>query len=63
MGNDQFEDAALGPQRPAELIRRYGELYLDSRVDALDALDRLAPLKDLDVLKLKILFSVIVVSC
>ena len=61
MGNEQFEDAALGSQRPTELIRRYGELYLDSRVEALDALDGLAPLKGLDVLKLKILFSVIVV--
>ena len=63
MGNDHFEDIALGTQRPTELVRRYGDLYLDGRVDALDALDRLDPLRDLDVLKMKILFSVIVVSC
>ncbi|XP_070212165.1 uncharacterized protein [Littorina saxatilis] len=62
MGNAQFEDLSLGQQRPTELIRRYGDLYLDSRVEALDALDRLVPLTDLDVLKLKILFSVIVLS-
>jgi hypothetical protein len=62
LGNDQFEDISLGSQRPAELIRRYGELYTDGRVETLDALDRLVPLKGLDVLKLKILFSVVVVS-
>ncbi|XP_076439683.1 uncharacterized protein LOC143279514 isoform X2 [Babylonia areolata] len=58
----QFEDLSLGAQRPTELIRRYGDLYLDSRVEALDALDRLGPLDGLDVLKLKILFSVVVLS-
>ncbi|KAK7494663.1 hypothetical protein BaRGS_00014061 [Batillaria attramentaria] len=62
LGNQQFEDLALGTQRPAELIRRYGDLYLDGRVDALDALDRLTPLNDLDVLKVKILFSVVVLA-
>ncbi|KAL8616551.1 hypothetical protein ACOMHN_036583 [Nucella lapillus] len=61
-GHQQCEDVSLGSQRPAELIRRYGDLYLDSRVEALDALDHLGPLRGLDVLKLKILFSVVVLS-
>ena len=62
MANEQFEDVSMGALRPAELIRSYGELYTDARVEALDALDRLPPLKGLDVLKLKICFSVVVVS-
>ena len=44
------------------LVRCYGNLYAAARVDALDALDNLPPLKDADELKSKILFSVVVVS-
>nr|KAG5705134.1 hypothetical protein BaRGS_030851 [Batillaria attramentaria] len=33
LGNQQFEDLALGTQRPAELIRRYGDLRLDPLQD------------------------------
>lgn len=43
-------------------MRCYGNLYAAARVDALDSLDNLAPLKDADELKSKILFSVVVVS-
>lgn len=62
MGNQQFEDLTLGSQRPTALIRRFGDLYLDGRVDALDSLDQMTLLKDLDALKIKILFSIVVVS-
>lgn len=57
-----FENINLGSgKRPTELIRQYGNLYTDGRVDAMDALNSFTQLGDLDVLKMKILFSVIVV--
>ncbi|XP_025093599.1 uncharacterized protein LOC112563632 isoform X2 [Pomacea canaliculata] len=62
MGNQQFEDLTLGSQRPTALIRRFGDLYLDGRVDALDSLDQMTLLKDLDALKIKILFSIVVLA-
>ena len=44
------------------LIRCYGNLYSQGRVEALKALDSLPQLKDSSELKSKILFSVVVVS-
>ncbi|XP_071090684.1 uncharacterized protein [Haliotis cracherodii] len=58
-----FENINLGSgKRPTELIRQYGNLYTDGRVDAMDALNGFTQLGDLDVLKMKILFSVIVLA-
>ena len=44
------------------LVRKYGELYAQTRLDTLVSLDRLPELDNLDDLKSKLLFSVIVVS-
>nr|CAD7569236.1 unnamed protein product [Timema californicum] len=44
------------------LVRYYGSLYATARVDTLDALDNLPPLRDAHELKSKILFSVIVLA-
>ena len=49
-------------ERPAHLVRRYGELYSQLRLETLDALDKLPPLVNSDELKIKLLFSVVVVS-
>ena len=49
-------------ERPAHLVRRYGELYSQLRLETLDALDKLKPLVNSDELKIKLLFSVVVVS-
>ncbi|CAL1526696.1 unnamed protein product [Lymnaea stagnalis] len=57
-----FEDLSLGPQRPTVLVRAYDDLYREGRVDTLDALDSLPELHGLDILKMKILFSVVVLS-
>ncbi|UYV60844.1 hypothetical protein LAZ67_1002582 [Cordylochernes scorpioides] len=51
---------ANGP--PRALIRQYGNLYAQARVDTLDALDALPELRHLDDLKAKLLFSVIVLA-
>ena len=56
-----LEDLSLGELRPTALIRCYDNLYREGRVDTLDALDSLPELHGLDVLKMKILFSVVVV--
>jgi hypothetical protein len=56
-----FENVCLGERRPTALIRRYGNLYAQARVDTLDALDSLSQLRDADELKSKLLFSVVVV--
>ncbi|XP_015924662.1 uncharacterized protein [Parasteatoda tepidariorum] len=58
----KFENVSLGERRPSALVRQYGSLYAQARVDTLDALDALEPLKNADELKTKILFSVIVLS-
>lgn len=50
-----------GEQR-ANLIRSYGNLYSQSRVETLEYLDKLEELRGADELKSKLLFSVIVVS-
>ena len=49
-------------QRPAGLVRRYGELYSQTRLETLDCLDRLPQLVNAEELKNKLLFSVMVVS-
>ena len=48
-------------QRPAGLVRRYGELYSQTRLETLDCLDRLPQLVNAEELKNKLLFSVMVV--
>ena len=57
-----FENVCIGEKRPTALIRKYGNLYAQARVDTLDALDGLPQLRDADELKSKLLFSVVVVS-
>ena len=49
-------------KRPAALVRKYGELYAQTRLETLESLDRLTELNNHDDLKSKLLFSVIVVS-
>ncbi|CAG2109969.1 unnamed protein product [Medioppia subpectinata] len=58
----RFENVCLGDRRPTALIRRYGNLYAQARVDTLDALDSLQALRDADELKSKLLFSVVVLA-
>lgn len=60
--NSAFEDLNLGSLRPTALIRSYDDLYREGRVDTLDALDSLPELRGLDILKMKILFSVVVLA-
>ena len=57
----KFEPVIAGEQR-ANLIRSYGNLYSQSRVETLEYLDKLDELRGADELKSKLLFSVIVVS-
>ncbi|RUS81293.1 hypothetical protein EGW08_010935, partial [Elysia chlorotica] len=57
-----LEDLSLGSVRPTSLVRAYDDLYREGRVDSLDALDTLPELTGLDILKMKILFSVIVLA-
>lgn len=47
--------------RMQRMIRLYGDLYSQARVDTLEALDRLDQLRDVSDLKNKLLFSVLVV--
>jgi hypothetical protein len=49
-------------KRPAALVRKYGELYAQTRLETLDSLDKLKELDNHNDLKSKLLFSVIVVS-
>ena len=58
----KFEDLNLGDNRPTQLIRRYGNLYAQTRLDAFDALDELPEMVEFDDLKGKLLFSVVVVG-
>ncbi|CAE1282465.1 unnamed protein product [Acanthosepion pharaonis] len=62
ISNSHFEDLSLNEKRPTELIRLYGNLYSETRVDAADDLDNLAEISDFDKLKTKILFSVVVLA-
>ena len=48
-------------KRPAALVRKYGELYAQTRLETLESLDKLTELNNHDDLKSKLLFSVIVV--
>jgi len=49
-------------KRPAALVRKYGELYAQTRLETLDSLDKLVELDNHEDLKSKLLFSVIVLS-
>lgn len=57
-----MENVSLGERRPTALVRKYGNLYAQARVDTLDSLDALPDLKNAEELKSKLLFSVVVVS-
>lgn len=46
----------------AELVRQYRVLYIKNRTGTLESLDKLVQLKHVHYLKVKILFSIIVVS-
>ena len=48
--------------RTAELIRQFGRLYYEDRESALQALNDVEELHEVNSLKGKILFSVVVVS-
>lgn len=58
----KFEDLNLGDNRPTQLIRQYGALYSEARLDALDALDDIQEISQFDDLKGKLLFSVVVLA-
>ena len=49
-------------EQRSTLIRSYGNLYAQSRIETLECLDKLQGLRDADELKSKLLFSVVVVS-
>ncbi|XP_076363241.1 uncharacterized protein LOC143253356 isoform X2 [Tachypleus tridentatus] len=59
----KFENVCLGERRPTALIRRYGNLYAQARVDTLDVLESFSELQSSDELKSKLLFSVVVDVC
>jgi len=44
-------------------VKQYGNLYNEARLDAMDALDELSDMADADTLKVKLLLSIVVVSC
>ncbi|XP_068745365.1 meiosis-specific nuclear structural protein 1-like [Montipora capricornis] len=61
----KFEDLSAGECRPSALIKRYDNLFTQTRLDAMDELDEVESLNLLDDsedLKNKILFSVMVVA-
>ena len=61
--SSKFENVSLeGGARATQLVRRYGNLYSEARLDALDALDSLDEVSQFDDLKVKILYSVLVVG-
>ena len=59
--SSKFEDLSLGENRPSQLVRRYGNMYSQTRLDAYDALEELPEMADFDDLKGKLLFSIVVV--
>lgn len=61
----KFEDLSAGECRPSALIERYDNLFSQTRLDAMDKLDEVESLNQMDDsgdIKNKILFSVLVVS-
>ena len=58
----KFEDLSLGDRRPTQLIRRYGNLYTEGRLDALDALDDVNEMIEFSDLKGKLLLTILVVG-
>jgi hypothetical protein len=61
-GSTRFEDLSLGDMRPTQLIRRYGNLYSEGRLDALDSLDDIPEMTTFDDLKGKLLLTILVLS-
>lgn len=61
-GASKFEDISLGENRPTQLVKRYGNLYSEARLDAMDALDELPDMADADDLKVKLLLSIVVLA-
>lgn len=61
-GSSKFEDLSLGESRPTQLIKRYGNLYTESRLDAMDALDDVPNMANCEDLKVKLLLSVVVLA-
>lgn len=61
---EALKTSTLSPadKRPAVLVKKYGELYAQNRLETLDCLDTLTELDEHDDLKNKLLFSVIVLS-
>ena len=51
----------MGDKRPADLVRKFGDLYSMARLETLDDLDKIVELRDATELKNKLLFSVVVV--
>ncbi|KAF2359302.1 Mitochondria-eating protein C-terminal domain [Trinorchestia longiramus] len=58
----RLENLALGDKRPSALVRRYANLYAQTRVETLDALDQLTEMRNASELKSKLLFSVVVLA-
>ncbi|KAK2709272.1 uncharacterized protein LOC136027141 [Artemia franciscana] len=58
----RYDMISDGERMSSALIRRYGNLYAQARVDTMDALDRLDYLTNNEELKTKLLFSVIVLA-
>lgn len=61
-GGTKFEDLCLGEFRPSQLIKRYSNLYAESRVEAVETLDQLPEMAKSEELKAKLLLSIIVAS-
>ncbi|KAK3094616.1 hypothetical protein FSP39_004077 [Pinctada imbricata] len=57
-----FEDISHDAPRTSDHVRQFGNLYTESRMEALDSLDKMPQFGELSVLKEKILFSVVVLS-
>lgn len=53
---------SMPDENNSELVRQYRTLYITHRTDTLNALDNLAQLRHVNNLKIKILFSITVVS-
>lgn len=60
--NNRLENITLGERRPSSLVRRYGNMYAQARLETLDALEELHEMRNATELKSKLVFSVVVVS-